>query len=126
MGKSLVGIEVPNPSPNLVTLRSVMEGSEFERMRGRGQLPVALGRGSGGETVVADLVKMPHLLIAGSTGSGKSACINAILSCLIMEKTPAEVRLLMIDRSGWSSRPITGYLTSFRPSWWRPIRWSGS
>ena len=71
MGKSLVGIEVPNPNPTLVTLRSVMEGPEFERLRERGHLPVALGRGSGGETVVTDLVKMPHLLIAGATGSGK-------------------------------------------------------
>ena len=108
MGKSLVGIEVPNPNPTLVTLRSVMEGPEFERLRERGHLPVALGRGSGGETVVTDLVKMPHLLIAGATGSGKSACINAIISCLIMEKTPAELRLLLIDPKRVELTPYNG------------------
>ena len=97
MGQSLVGLEVPNPNPSLVTLRSVMESGEFSRLRTKASLPVALGKGSGGETVVIDLAKMPHLLIAGATGSGKSACINAILSCLIMERSPEQVRLLLID-----------------------------
>ena len=97
MGKSLVGLEVPNPNPSLVTLRSVMESAEFAKLSAKAHLPVALGKGSGGETAVIDLATMPHLLIAGATGSGKSACINAILSCLIMEKTPEEVRLLLID-----------------------------
>ena len=97
MGKSLLGIEVPNPNSSLVTLRSAMESEEFERLRTKAQLPIALGKGSGGETVVTDLATMPHLLIAGATGSGKSACINAVISCLIMEKTPEEMRLLLID-----------------------------
>ena len=71
MGKSQLGIEVPNPHPSLVTLRSVMESEEFARLRISADLPVALGKGSGGETIVVDLAKMPHLLIAGATGSGK-------------------------------------------------------
>ena len=108
MGKSLVGIEVPNPNPNLVTLRSVMESEEFTQLRRECQLPIALGKGSGGETVVTDLAKMPHLLIAGATGSGKSACLNAIISCLLVEKTPAEMRLLLIDPKRVELTPYNG------------------
>ena len=108
MGKSLVGIEVPNPNPSLVTLRAVMESPEFIKLRGKAHLPVALGKGSGGETAVVDLAKMPHLLIAGATGSGKSVCINAIISCLIMERSPAEMRLLLIDPKRVELTPYNG------------------
>ena len=108
MGKSLVGIEVPNPNPSLVTLRAVMESPEFIKLRGKAHLPVALGKGSGGETAVIDLAKMPHLLIAGATGSGKSVCINAIISCLIMERSPAEMRLLLIDPKRVELTPYNG------------------
>ena len=108
MGESLVGIEVPNPNPSLVTLRSVMESDEFKRARSKAQLPVALGRGSGGERVVIDLATMPHLLIAGATGAGKSACLNSIISCLIIEKSPAEVRLLLIDPKRVELTPYNG------------------
>ena len=108
MGKSLVGIEVPNPEPSLVTLRGVMEGEEFKRLKGDAHLPIALGKGSGGETVVLDLAKMPHLLIAGATGSGKSVCINSIVSCLIMEKSPAEMRLLLVDPKRVELTPYNG------------------
>ena len=108
MGKALVGIEVPNPSPDLVTLRSGMESDEFKTLRSKTQLPIALGRGSGGENVIIDLTKMPHLLIAGSTGSGKSVCLNTIVSNLIMEKTPAEVRLLLIDPKRVELTPYNG------------------
>ena len=108
MGRSLVGIEVPNPEPSLVTLRGVMEGKEFRRLRGDALLPIALGKGSGGETVVLDLAKMPHLLIAGATGSGKSVCINAIISCLIMENSPAEMRLLLVDPKRVELTPYNG------------------
>ena len=97
LGKSLVGIEVPNSNSTLVTLRSTMESTEFKRLRSNASLPVILGKASGGESVVVDLADMPHLLIAGATGSGKSVCINAIVSCLIMVKTPAEMRLLLVD-----------------------------
>ncbi len=108
MGQSLIGIEVPNPRPSLVTLRSVMESAEFSRLRHKAQLPVALGKGSGGETVVIDLARMPHLLIAGATGSGKSVCINTIVSCLVMEKTPAEMRLLLVDPKRVELTPYNG------------------
>ena len=108
MGKSLVGIEVPNPSSTLVTLRRVMESTEFRGLRSSAKLPMALGKGSGGETSVIDLAKMPHLLVAGSTGSGKSVFINAILSCFLMEKTPAELRLLLIDPKRVELTPYNG------------------
>ncbi len=96
-GESVVGIEVPNPNPSIVTLRSVMEGDAYKKLKPKAHLPVALGKGSGGEVVVTDLTRMPHLLIAGATGSGKSVCINSIISCLLMEKSPEELRLLLID-----------------------------
>ncbi len=108
MGKSLVGIEVPNPSPSLVTLRGVMESPEFKKLKSNAHLPIALGKGSGGETVTMDLAKMPHLLIAGATGSGKSVCINAIVSCLIMEKSPADLRMLLIDPKRVELTPYNG------------------
>ena len=108
LGKSLVGIEVPNPSPSLVTLRGAMEGPEYRKLLESAQLPVALGKGSGGEAVVIDLAKMPHLLVAGATGSGKSVCINTILSGLIVEKTPAELRLLLIDPKRVELTPYNG------------------
>ncbi len=108
LGKSLVGIEIPNPNPSLVTLRGAMEGPEYRRLRESASLPVALGKGSGGEAVVIDLAKMPHLLVAGATGSGKSVCINTILSGLIVEKTPAELRLLLIDPKRVELTPYNG------------------
>ncbi len=108
MGKSLVGIEVPNPNPSLVTLRNVMESREFQKLRKDAHLPVALGRGSGGEAVSFDLAKMPHLLVAGATGSGKSVCLNAIVSCIITEKTPAEARLLLVDPKRVELTPYNG------------------
>ena len=108
MGESLLGIEVPNPSPNLVTLRGVMESEEFKRLRPKAKLPIALGESSGGETVVVDLAQMPHLLVAGATGSGKSVCINTIVSCLTMEKTPAELRLLLVDPKRVELTPYNG------------------
>ena len=108
MGQSLVGLEVPNPSPTLVTLRGVMESEEFKKLRRSAKLPVALGKASGGENVVVDLANMPHLLIAGATGSGKSVCINTLVSCLIMEKTPAEMRLLLVDPKRVELTPYNG------------------
>jgi S-DNA-T family DNA segregation ATPase FtsK/SpoIIIE len=108
MGKSLVGIEVPNPRPDLVTLRGVMDSDEFRKLRQKAPLPIALGKGSGGENVVADLSKMPHVLVAGATGSGKSVCLNTIVCALIMEKSPAEVRLLLIDPKRVELTPYNG------------------
>ena len=108
MGEALVGIEVPNPTPSLVTLRGVMDSEEFQGEREKAKLPVALGKGSGGEDVVIDLAKMPHLLVAGAIGSGKSVCINTIVSGLISERTPSELRLLLIDPKRVELTPYNG------------------
>ena len=97
MGESLLGIEVPNPEPSIVSLRRVMNSPAFKSLSKNSALPVALGRGSDGQEVVFDLTKMPHLLVAGATGSGKSVCLNALISCLIMEKSPSELQMLLID-----------------------------
>jgi S-DNA-T family DNA segregation ATPase FtsK/SpoIIIE len=96
-GKPVVGIEVPNTAPSLVTLRSVVETAPFQRISARSRLALALGKGVSGEAVVADLARMPHLLIAGATGSGKSVCINSIIACLLMHNTPEEMRFVIID-----------------------------
>lgn len=94
-GRSIVGIEVPNEEISLVSLREVMESKEFRHLDSK--LKVALGRGVAGQPVVADLATMPHLLIAGATGSGKSVCINAITTCLAFNNPPENLRLVMID-----------------------------
>ncbi len=94
-GKGAVGVEVPNPIARMVTLRELFESPEWSR--GRTTLPVALGRDLEGKAVVADLTKMPHLLIAGATGTGKSVTINTIISSLVFRHTPRELRLLMVD-----------------------------
>jgi S-DNA-T family DNA segregation ATPase FtsK/SpoIIIE len=96
-GKSVVGIEVPNGKLGMVGLRETMESPQFQRLAARARLAVALGKGTGGEPVVFDLTKMPHLLIAGATGSGKSVNLNALLCCLMMKSTPEELRLILID-----------------------------
>ena len=108
MGKSLVGVEVPNPNPALVTLRNVMQDREFENIKKKAKLPVAIGKGGSGETVIIDLAKMPHLLVAGSTGSGKSVFVNTIISCLLIEKDPSELRLLLVDPKRVELTPYNG------------------
>ncbi|HSW57694.1 MAG TPA: DNA translocase FtsK, partial [Dehalococcoidales bacterium] len=96
-GKSVVGIEVPNTNIGVVSLRSVVESNVFQKMQAKTKLSVALGKGAGGESVVGDLTKMPHLLIAGATGSGKTVCIHTIICCLLLHNTPSDVRFIMID-----------------------------
>jgi S-DNA-T family DNA segregation ATPase FtsK/SpoIIIE len=96
-GKPFVGIEVPNQSASLVTLRSIIESAQFRRLSLRSRLSLALGKNVAGEPSVADLSKMPHLLIAGATGSGKSVAINSIIACILMHASPEEVRFVMID-----------------------------
>jgi S-DNA-T family DNA segregation ATPase FtsK/SpoIIIE len=96
-GKPFVGIEVPNHTASLVALRSIIESAQFRRLSLRSRLTLALGKSVAGEPSVADLAKMPHLLIAGATGSGKSVCINAIIACILMHASPEEVRFVMID-----------------------------
>lgn len=94
-GKSAVGIEVPNKKKAMVGLRSLMECDEFRHHSS--QLAVALGRDIAGHPVIADLVQMPHLLIAGATNSGKSVCLHSIIVSLLMRARPTEVQLIMID-----------------------------
>ena len=94
-GKAAIGIEVPNPTPRLVHVRDLIDSDEFRRAVR--VLPVVLGRNLEGDEVVDDLTKMPHLLIAGATGSGKSVCINAIITSLVYAYGPDKLKLLMID-----------------------------
>jgi S-DNA-T family DNA segregation ATPase FtsK/SpoIIIE len=94
-GRSVVGIEVPNTKGSLVSLRGVVESKAFRSIDS--WLRIALGKDVAGQPVAADLAEMPHLLIAGATGSGKSVCINAITACLLLDNTPEELRLLMVD-----------------------------
>ena len=96
-GRAIVGIEVPNDSATVVTMRHVMESKEFSDLAKKSKLALALGKGVSGVPVVADLGKMPHLLIAGATGSGKSVCMNAIIAGIMMNATPEQVRFVMID-----------------------------
>lgn len=94
-GKGAVGVEVPNPASEMVLVREILESPSYRR--GRHTLPLALGRDLSGKPTCADLTRMPHLLIAGQTGSGKSVCINALITSLVCRYTPAELRLLMVD-----------------------------
>ena len=94
-GKNIVGIEVPNGETSLVALRDVLDSEEFQRIDSR--LRFALGQNVSGQPIAADLATMPHLLIAGTTGSGKSVCVNAIISCLLAYNTPADLKFLMVD-----------------------------
>lgn len=94
-GKSLIGIEVPNQRIDMVTLRAIIEKTDFYRHPSK--LCTALGLTITGEAILMDLTQMPHLLIAGTTGSGKSVCINTIIMSILLRATPEEVRFLMID-----------------------------
>jgi len=95
-GKGFVGIEVPNDQIAVVALRDGIENQSFQRLDGR-PLRFALGQDVAGNAVAADLAAMPHLLIAGTTGSGKSVCVNAIIACLLINNSPDELRMLMVD-----------------------------
>ncbi len=94
-GKGFVGIEVPNSETALVGLRDIMESPEYARIDSK--LRIGMGQSVDGTPVVADLTAMPHLLIAGTTGSGKSVCVNAIIACLLLQNTPEDLRLIMVD-----------------------------
>ena len=94
-GKSAVGIEVPNKENNMVYLRDILEAEEFKNHASR--IAFAVGKDIGGQVVVTDLGKMPHLLIAGATGSGKSVCINTLIMSIIYKADPEDVKLIMVD-----------------------------
>ncbi len=94
-GKSTVGVEIPNPIRDDVRMLSILESAEFRESKAA--IPMLLGAAADGKPIVEDLASMPHLLIAGSTGSGKSVCINTILLSILMTRTPDDVRLILID-----------------------------
>ena len=94
-GKSRIGIEIPNNTIATVGLREALESSDY--LAARAKLPIPLGRDVSGHYQVADLAKMPHLLVAGSTGSGKSVCMNVIIAALLLNRTPDELRFVMVD-----------------------------
>lgn len=96
-GASVVGIEVPNSVFGSVSLRSVIETAAFQKIKARSKLALALGKGAGGEAMAADLTRMPHLLIAGATGSGKTVCLNSAICCLLLHNSPDDLQFIMID-----------------------------
>lgn len=94
-GTGYVGVEVPNQEGNKVGLKELMESETFVQSKAR--LPIALGEDVKGQAIISDMARMPHLLIAGATGAGKSVCINSIITCLLLTNTPDKLRLLMVD-----------------------------
>ena len=107
-GAALVGLEVPVPSPTRVHLRAVLETPEFHKLMAKGGLPIAMGQDTGGEPVVLDLAALPHMLIAGATGSGKSVQINSIIASFLLTKTPDQLRILMVDPKRVELTPYNG------------------
>lgn len=96
-GRPYVGVEIPNKNSRLVTLREVLESKEYQAAKAKSRLTVALGKDVAGAVRVGDLARMPHVLIAGATGAGKSVSINTIIASILTQATPEEVRLLMVD-----------------------------
>ncbi|MEX0629889.1 MAG: DNA translocase FtsK [Chloroflexota bacterium] len=96
-GEPYVGVEIPNAAFDLVTLKEVLGSKAFQQIASEGELAFALGQDVAGQPVAADLSRMPHLLIAGATGSGKSVCVNALICSVIMRNRPDEVKLILID-----------------------------
>ncbi len=96
-GKDTVGIELANSRKVKVTLRELLQSTDWEEAKTRSKLPLALGKDVYGKTIIADLAQMPHLLVAGTTGSGKSVCINALVASMLYRFTPEELRFIMID-----------------------------
>tara|TARA_A100001037_G_scaffold306854_1_gene357233 strand:- start:3219 stop:5414 length:2196 start_codon:yes stop_codon:yes gene_type:complete len=107
-GEPIIGLEVPNPAPAKVPLSLVTSSEEFVKMTQSGGLPIALGQDTGGQPVSLDLATLPHLLIAGSTGSGKSVCINSLIASLLLTQGPDKLRMLMIDPKRVELTPFNG------------------
>ena len=96
-GKDTVGIELANSRKVTVKLRELLQSSDWEEAKGHAKIPLALGKDVYGKTIIADLAQMPHLLVAGTTGSGKSVCINALIASMLFRFTPEELRLVIVD-----------------------------
>ena len=96
-GKDTVGIELANTRKVTVTLRELMQSPDWEESKTRAKIPLSLGKDVYGKSIIADLAQMPHLLVAGTTGSGKSVCINALIASMLFRFTPEELRFIMID-----------------------------
>ena len=96
-GESVVGLEIPNKSTSIVNMRSVLDSTEWKEFERKAEVPLALGLGKGGTPLFLDMTEMPHLLIAGTTGSGKSVCLNAFILSILMTRTPQQVRMILID-----------------------------
>ncbi|ATC64259.1 cell division protein FtsK [Nibricoccus aquaticus] len=96
-GKAAVGVEVPNQNSTPVGMRELLESEDWADAVARTELPIALGKDVSGKVLISDLTKMPHLLIAGATGSGKSVCINSIVASILYSKSPKDVRMIMVD-----------------------------
>jgi hypothetical protein len=107
-GEALVGLEVPSPSPSKVHLREVMVNPTFGLLAAKDGLPMAIGQDTGGSPVAMDLTSLPHILIAGATGSGKSVCINSIIASLLLTKPPDQLRFLMVDPKRVELTPFNG------------------
>ena len=107
-GEGLVGLEVPNPSPGKVLMRAIAESQEFNRIVQKGGLAFALGEDAGGQPLALDLAAMPHVLIAGATGSGKSVCINSLVASLLITRPPDELRMIMVDPKRVELTPFNG------------------
>ena len=107
-GEALLGLEVPSPSPSKVTMREVMDSADFRKFAAKGGLPIALGADAGGDSVALDLASLPHMMIAGATGSGKSVCINSIVASMMLTKPPDQLRMLMVDPKQVELTPFNG------------------
>ena len=107
-GKSTVGIEVPNHHREKICLREIIESSKFQRIESK--LTIALGKTINGEEYIADLSKMPHLLIAGATGAGKSVTLNSLICSILYKASPEEVKFIMVD----PKRVELGFMKTFR------------
>ena len=94
-GKSVIGLEIPNENREMVTLSDILESQRF--IQSRSPVSIVLGKDISGNPVVVDLTKMPHLLVAGTTGSGKSVSLNAMLLSMLYKATPEQLRFIMID-----------------------------
>ena len=107
-GEALVGLEVPSPTPVQVSLRGLMDITDFRKIISQGGLPIALGEDTGGNPVLTNLASLPHLLIAGATGSGKSVCLNSIVASLLFTKPPDQLRMVMVDPKRVELTPFNG------------------